>query len=105
MQTSTKYAALSQQDQVFWTAALAAINNNPNLRGKVTLDLTATPAPEINAVNVRVALKRRGVTWAGTLTVSREQLDRAYEPGRMMRTTFARLFGRAGLDYDKEAAK
>lgn len=105
MQRSTKYAAMSRQDQVFWTAALAVLHRTPNLRGNVTLDLTTTPAPEINAVNVRVALKRRGVTWAGTFTVSREQLDRAYEPGRMMRTTFARLFGRAGLDYDKEAAK
>ena len=105
MQTSTKYAALSEQDQVFWTAALAAINNNPNLRGKVTLDLATTPAPELNAVHVRVALKRREFKWAGTFTVSREQLDRAYEPGQMMLTAFARLFGRAGLDYSKAAAK
>lgn len=105
MQTSTKYAAMSRQDQVFWTAALAALHRTPNLRGKVTLDLATTPAPELNAVHVRVALKRREFTWAGTFTVSREQLDRAYEPGQMMLTAFTRLFGGAGRGYGKEAAK
>ena len=105
MQTSTKYEALSEQDQVFWTAALAAINNNPNLRGKVTLDLDATPAPEINAVNVRVALKRRGLTWVGTITMSLAQIDLPYDPGHMMLSLFSRAFLGAGRGYGKEAAK
>lgn len=105
MQTSTKYAALSQQDQVFWTAALAVLHRTPNLRGNVTLDLTTTPAPEINAVNVRVALKRRGLTRVTTCTIALEQRHMAYNPGPMMRTLFTRLFGGAGRGYGKEAAK
>lgn len=102
---STKYAALSKQDQMFWTAALAAITNNPRLRGKAVLYLTTRPAPEINAVIVHVALRGRGRVWAGTLVFTREQLDLAYEPGQMMLIDFARLFGRAGSDFSKEATK
>lgn len=105
MQTSTKYAALSKQDQAFWTAALAAINNNPNLRGKVTLDLATTPTPGISAVSVQAALKRQGLTWAGTITFGLERLDLAYDPEQMMLTDFSRFFGCAGRDYNKEAAK
>lgn len=98
---STKYAALSKQDQMFWTAALAAITNNPRLRGKAVLYLTTRPAPEINAVSVSVSFRRQGFTWLGTITVSLEQLDLSYEPGQMMLTAFTSLFGRAELEYSR----
>ena len=93
---SAKYAALRQQDQFFWDAALAAICNNPNLRGKVTLDLITSPAPEINAIRIRVILKRRGLRWHGTLYMGADQLCRAYSPGEMMVATFSRAFAGAG---------
>lgn len=105
MQKSTKYAALSQRDQVVWTAALAALHRNPNLRGKATLEVTTTPAPEINAAHVRIALKLRGRTRVTTCTIALEQRNMAHNLGQMMLSIFDRAFIGAGRGYGKEAAK
>lgn len=90
---STAYAALSRRDQIFWSAALAALYCHPHLAGKVTLDIATTPVPNLKALRLRLTLGRGSRTLIGTTTVSLEEFERASLPQSMMFVIFDRLFG------------
>lgn len=89
---STAYAALSRRDQIFWSAALAALYCHPHLAGKATLDIATTPVPNLKALRLRLTLGRGSRALIGTTTVSLEEFERAWLPESMMFVIFARLF-------------
>jgi len=105
MNTSTKYEALNQREQLFWDAALAALYSNPHLKGRTTLDLTVVPLPETNTLCARVTIRNRGRKWSGSLAFGADQIDLAYEPREMMFRFFARSFAGAAQGLSKEATK